>query len=76
LNPNYPSHVKPHHAPHRVLQIDGGMSSYIARTYDPAVLGRGNPAADPAAAAAWYNMATALSDVETTTRRTPLKGEH
>jgi len=48
----------------------------IARTYDPAVLGRGNPAADPAAAAAWYNMATALSNVETTARRTPLKGEH
>jgi len=47
----------------------------IARTYDPAVLGRGNPAADPAAAAAWYNMAAALSDVETATRRTPPKGE-
>jgi len=48
----------------------------IARTYDPAVVGRGNPAADPAAAAAWYNLAATLNDIETSPRRTPPKEEH
>jgi len=32
----------------------------VARTYDPAVLGHGNPAADPSAAAAWYDRAARL----------------
>lgn len=32
----------------------------VARTYDPAVLGRGNPAADPGAAATWYDRAAQL----------------
>lgn len=32
----------------------------VARTYDPAVLGRSNPAADPSAAAAWYDRAAQL----------------
>ena len=46
----------------------------VARTYDPAVLGRSNPAANPAAAAAWYNMAAALDDVEASGRRANAKG--
>ena len=32
----------------------------VARTYDPAVLGRGNPTADPSAAAVWYDRAAQL----------------
>lgn len=32
----------------------------MARTYDPAFLDRGNPAADPSAAAAWYDRAARL----------------
>ena len=32
----------------------------VARTYDPAVLGRGNPMADSSAAAAWYDRAAQL----------------
>lgn len=32
----------------------------VARTYDPAVVGRGSPAADPGAAAAWYDRAARL----------------
>ncbi len=32
----------------------------MARTYDPAILGRANPAADPDAAAAWYDRAAQL----------------
>lgn len=46
----------------------------VARTYDPAVLGRGNPAANPAAATAWYNMAAALDDADASARRATLKG--
>ena len=45
----------------------------VARTYDPAVVGRGNPAANPAAATAWYNMAAALDDVDASARRATLK---
>ncbi len=39
----------------------------LARTYDPAVLGRG-PAADPDAAAAWYDRAARLGDGEASAR--------
>lgn len=39
----------------------------LVRTYDPAVLGRG-PAADPDAAAAWYDRAARLGDGEASAR--------
>jgi len=40
----------------------------LARTYDPAVLGRGSPAADPDAAAAWYDRAARLGNSEASAR--------
>lgn len=41
----------------------------IARTYDPALIGRTNPAADPEAAAAWYKTAAELDSAEATARQ-------
>ncbi len=47
----------------------------IARSFDPAILGRGNPAASSAVAASWYDMATTLDDVEAIARRVQTKRE-
>lgn len=41
----------------------------IARTYDPAVIGRTNPAVNPEAAAAWYKTAAELDSVEASARQ-------
>ncbi len=41
----------------------------IARTYDPAVIGRTNPAANPEAAAAWYETAAGLENAEASARQ-------
>jgi len=30
LNPNYPNHVKPHHAQRQTLQVDGGDEQLLA----------------------------------------------
>jgi len=50
----------------------------VARTYDPAVLGRGNPMADSSAAAAWYDRAARLearSDGHEASAGPPVKAE-
>ena len=45
----------------------------VARSYDPALLGRANGAADPAAAATWYSVAATLGDTDSAARLQQLK---